>query len=70
MKFRNFGDSTSRRVEDKLKTIVCVAGRLSRRDLQLVKFRMNVLIDHIMTTAKNKNNRCQFVILNYCCYLL
>jgi len=33
MKFRSFGDCTSSRVKDKLK-IICVAGRLSRRELQ------------------------------------
>jgi len=34
MKFRSFSDSTSSRVKDKLKTILCVADRLSRRELQ------------------------------------
>jgi len=35
MKFRRFGDSTSSSVVDKLKTIrLCIAGGLSRRELQ------------------------------------
>jgi len=34
MKFKSFGDSTSSRVKDKLQTIRCVTGRLSRRELQ------------------------------------
>jgi len=35
MKFRSFGDNTSSRIKDKLKTIrICVAGRLSRKELQ------------------------------------
>jgi len=35
MQFRSFGDSTSSRVKDKLKTIcLCIAGRLSGRELQ------------------------------------
>jgi len=33
MKFRSFGYSMSSKVQDKLKTIRYVAGRLSRREL-------------------------------------
>jgi len=43
MKFRSFGDSTSSRVKDKLKTIV--AGRLSSR-VTIVNFRMNERISN------------------------